>query len=95
MGTLKQELEYGCLSRAMDDEPLFVLMARDAAAPTHIRVWAQVREQQIKDGEKPETDLALVQEALECADKMEAWRREKDGAWRTGLFGDRAAEPGK
>jgi hypothetical protein len=30
----------GCLGRAHDEEPVFVLVGRDRAAPAAIRVWA-------------------------------------------------------
>lgn len=86
MGTKLQELRNGCFAAAMDDEPMFVLLARDPSAPDNVRAWADEREAAINAGRKPGTDRSKVEEARACADKMEAWREENDGAWRTGLF---------
>lgn len=88
MGTKLQELRDGCFARAMDDEPMFVLLARDPQAPSHVREWADDRAEAIANGSKPASDMAMVQEARECADRMEKWREENDGAWRNGLFAD-------
>lgn len=87
MGTKLQELRDGCFYRAMDDEPMFVLLARDPNAPRQVREWADDRENDINQGRKPFTDREQVNEARQCADRMEAWREENDGAWRSGLFG--------
>jgi hypothetical protein len=86
MGTKLQELRDGCFAKAMDDEPMFVLLARDPAAPALVRAWALERKTDIATGKRPASDMAQVFEAEQCATKMEAWRRENDGAWRTGLF---------
>lgn len=45
MGTKSEELKAaaqgrGCLGRAADDEPLFVLRAQDKSAPYVVRHWA-------------------------------------------------------
>lgn len=86
MGTKLTELRDGCFHAAMDDEPMFVLLARDASTPDLVRSWAQTREHEIRMGRKPAIDMAIVNDAFDCADKMEAWREENDGAWRDGLF---------
>ena len=86
MGTKLQELRDGCFARAMDDEPMFVLLARDQSAPQGARDWADRREAEVKAGRKPASDMVQVQEARQCADRMEAWREANDGAWRSGLF---------
>lgn len=92
MGTKLEELRHGCFARAMDDEPMFVLLARDPSAPRLVRQWAMEREADVKAGKRPATDLAVVEEAHGCADRMEAWRAQNDGAWRSGLFGSLGAE---
>jgi hypothetical protein len=93
MGTKLQELRNGCFAAAMDDEPMFVLLARDPSAPSHVRRWADDREEQIQRGAKPQSDMVKVQDARHCAYRMEVWRMHNDGAWRDGLFGtDQAAE---
>ena len=33
----------------------------------------------------------MVDEAFDCANRMEAWRTEHNGKWRTGLFAAREA----
>ena len=40
MGTKLTELRDGCFARALDDEPMFVLLARDTSAPSLVRLWA-------------------------------------------------------
>jgi hypothetical protein len=86
MSTKLQELRDGCFARAMDDEPMLVLLARDVSAPKLARDWADQREADIHAGRKPASDMVQVQEVRELADRMEAWREANDGAWRTGLF---------
>lgn len=55
-----------CLSRARPDEMIFVLLARDAAAPGAIRFWAAER---LRLGKNAAGDPQIV-EALECAAAM-------------------------
>lgn len=86
MGTKLQELRSGCFAAAMDDEPMFVLLARDPHAPAMVREWADARQRDINAGRKPASDMDKVMEARDTADRMEAWREENDGAWRNGLF---------
>lgn len=86
MGTKLTELRDGCFARALDDEPMFVLLARDTSAPTLVRTWAAQRRHDIDRGRRPASDMAQVLEAEQAADRMEAWRAKNDGAWRTGLF---------
>lgn len=57
-----------CLSRARDHEMLFILLGRDVAAPAAIRAWVNAR---ILLGKNRWTDLQ-IQEALYCAEQMEA-----------------------
>lgn len=86
MGTKLQELRSGCFAAAMDDEPMFVLLARDESAPKGADDWADRREADIEAGRKPASDMVKVQEARKCAADMRTWREENDGAWRSGLF---------
>jgi hypothetical protein len=57
-----------CLNRARDNEIIFVLLARDAAAPAAIRAWAGER---MRLGKNRLSDPQIL-EALSCADAMEA-----------------------
>lgn len=87
MGTKLQELRDGCFQRAMDDEPMFVLLGRDPSAPELLERWAREREAEVRAGRRPAADMAQVEEARRGAERMRAWREANDGAWRRGLFG--------
>ena len=59
-----------CFNKAKDDERIFVLLARDPAAPTAILAWVRAR---IEMGKNSQDDRQIL-EALECARKMELER---------------------
>ena len=61
-----------CLNRASDNERLFVLLARDPAAPVAIRAWIAER---IRLGKNTSSD-EQIREAFECAALMELERSE-------------------
>ena len=61
-----------CLNKCRDDERLFVLLARDPAAPVAIRAWVAER---IRLGKNTVTDPQIV-EAIDCAAHMETERAE-------------------
>ena len=65
----RQELSRpdSCLNRARPDELIFVLLARDAAAPAAIRAWVEER---IRLG-KNAVDDQQIAEALVLAARME------------------------
>jgi len=60
-----------CLNKARADEMIFVLLGRDAAAPSAIRAWCRerIRAKKNKPGDPQ------ITEALEVAGVMEAERR--------------------
>jgi hypothetical protein len=58
----------GCLGRAFDDEPVFVLRAHDRAAPGTVRDWAE-RARRMGGAE------LKVASAMDVAMEMEAWQR--------------------
>lgn len=62
----------GPLGRSADDEPVFVLCARDPLAASFVRQWAFQYE---FSGGRP----AKVAEALALANQMEAWRARQGG----------------
>ena len=64
----KDELERSdsCLGKAKFNEMLFVLLARDEAAPATIEAWVRER---IRLGKNTENDPQIT-EALECAQVM-------------------------
>lgn len=75
MGSKKYPATFDCYSNAEDDEPMFIVLARDKDAPLLVRMWALLREQAVEMGAKPPKDLAMVAEARQCAYEMERWRR--------------------
>jgi hypothetical protein len=83
MATKDEELALlaegkGCLGRAGGDEPIFVLRAKDPAAAVVVRLWFQlVSSFAMHEPEKR-------REALELADRMEAWRNDHFASYRWG-----------
>lgn len=57
-----------CFNKARGDERMFVLLARDAAAPVAIRAWVAER---IRLGKNAPEGDPQIQEALDCAARME------------------------
>jgi hypothetical protein len=76
----RDEIEHteSCFNKASDSERLFVLLARDPAAPVAIRAWVAER---IRLGKNQLVDDQIV-EALECASLMETERVEIESARR-------------
>lgn len=64
----------GCFYRALDDEPIFVLLARDPCFAETIRGWETSRQALIGRGEKPQGDHPVLLEALATATAGVAWR---------------------
>jgi hypothetical protein len=57
----------GCLGKAADDEPVFVLRAQDELAPLVVAAWASMA---ADVGHRPDK----VTEAMKCADQMRLWQ---------------------
>jgi predicted component of type VI protein secretion system len=70
----KDELKdpTSCMNRARALEMVFVLLARDAAAPVAVRAWIEER---IRLGKNTRDDAQIVN-AEYCAKVMEAQREE-------------------
>lgn len=83
---MKSELALEILGRALDDEPIFVLLGRDPHAPDLARKWAMNRRNEINEGKRPQSDMAQVNEAFAIATEMEDWREDANERWRDGLF---------
>lgn len=64
MGTKHDD---SCLTKAHDDEPIFVLRANDAIAPSTVRSWADI-------AEGLGTPAPKIREARDLADRMVAWQ---------------------
>lgn len=73
MGTKNQPGEFDCYLEADDDEPMFVLLARDPSAPELVEDWAKKRMDAMLAGEKPKDHIAKVIEAWACAEAMREW----------------------
>lgn len=72
------DIESSCFNKAHDDERLFVLLARDPAAPVAIRAWITER---IRLGKNAPGD-EQIREAHECAYLMEMERAEIEATHR-------------
>jgi len=59
--------QNSCFNKAASTEIIFVLLARDKAAPVAIRSWCNER---IRIGKNQPNDTQIF-EALECASRME------------------------
>lgn len=75
MATARQTLldamnNKGCLGKAADEEPVFVLRAQDLLAADLVELWA-IR------AKSAGTDLDKVNEAYACAEEMRAWPDKK------------------
>lgn len=57
-----------CLNKASNEEPVFVLRAKDSMAPQTVRLWASMSHG-IHEEDK-------VDEAFKCAAHMEEWRKQ-------------------
>jgi hypothetical protein len=68
MSTKAKPSKYDAYLKAADDEPLFILLARDPLAPILVSLWAALRE---KEGEGADK----IAEARHCAVEMMRWRR--------------------
>lgn len=74
MGTKANPGKYDCYAAAGDDEPIFVLRAKDLHAAQIVRTWAQMRLAAVAHGQKPDEDMAAIREAHAVADDMDRWR---------------------
>ena len=69
MGTKNNPGRFDCYDKAEDDEPMFILLARDPVAATMVRIWIKLRRH---DGLNEPDKIA---EAKICADEMDRWRK--------------------
>lgn len=70
MGTKKNPSPYDCYTKALPNEEMFVLLARDRLAPAVVRYWIELKIANGHDKDDPK-----MIEAGECADRMEEWYR--------------------
>lgn len=62
-----------CFNRALPEEPMFVLLGRDASAPDVLRRWASDR---VERGKNQAGDQQIVK-ALKLAEEMERYLADK------------------
>ncbi len=70
---------HSCLQRAENDEMLFVLLGRDAAAPTAIRAWIKerlrLRKNHSGDEQIEEAELCARTMEVQCEEHLQAKAR--------------------
>lgn len=70
-----------CILKREEGEPMFVLLARDSAAPQVMERWCEIREGEMKQGIRPDSDeeaehlFAVRQKVIE----FRRWRRAHRG----------------
>jgi hypothetical protein len=77
MGTKNADRIEEILANAEPDEPMFILLGRDPHGHAAVRKWADDRQAMIEAGYKPDSDMAMVREARDCADAMEEFAIER------------------
>lgn len=69
MSTRQNPGAFDCLSKLRDDEPYFVLRAKDPDAPMVVEDWVRRRSHRPGNENNPK-----LEEALQTAAKMREWR---------------------
>jgi hypothetical protein len=66
-----------CLVKREPGEPMFILLARDSAAPDTIEDWCMRRYAEIRSGARPDTpqERAHIDEVLAKVAVFRAWRK--------------------
>lgn len=82
MGSKDNPGKFDCYHNALPDEPMFVLLARDPDFNKLVSLWAENRIRDILCGERPDSDMELVNEAYHCAVTGAQWRKDNYGKWR-------------
>ena len=77
MATKREELEkmsvgFGCLGKAADDEPIFILRSQDRFAPMIVRLWADLVRITCVSASRG-TPMKKLEEACNLADQMQDW----------------------
>ena len=82
MGTKANPGEFDCYAKALPDEPIFTITARDPEFYYFVNKWAEQRENAVMCGDRPFSDMRMVQEARALATYGRDWRRNNNGKWR-------------
>lgn len=66
-----------CLEKREHDEPMFILLARDSAAPNTILIWCKLREDEIRNGTRLDTqeEHEHITEVRQKANLFREWRK--------------------
>lgn len=75
MGTKNKPCEFDCYDDLDDDEPYFVLRAKDPLAAEVVRIWAELYWKSGRRAGTPGERKHL--RAIHCALEMERWRDER------------------
>jgi hypothetical protein len=67
MSTKNNVGSFNCYEKAHPDEPMFVLLGRDPTAPLIVLAWVVLRHH------CGHNDSAQLEEAIQCAQDMQAW----------------------
>ena len=82
MGTKANPGQFDCYAAAADDEPLFVLRAKDPLAPALVHEWANRYEdatmRELGGVVHERKGLEKSDEARVCARAMRLWRKAQD-----------------
>jgi len=78
MSTKQTPGAYDCYSKLAEDEPYFLLRAKDATAPGIVREWVRRRRNEaiVKGGTITPDYERKLREAELCALEMDAWHGE-------------------
>lgn len=71
MSTKQNAGAFDCYAKLIDDEPYFVLRAKDPDAPQVVEDWVRRRSQRAGNEQNPK-----LEEALQTAAAMRQWRLE-------------------
>jgi len=74
MGTKNNPGKYDYYTKAEPDEPMFILLARDAVAPKVVNFWC---EEMIRLSPPSHSDAKII-EAHGCAETMRNWRARRE-----------------
>lgn len=86
MGTKLNPGKFDCYAAAKDDEPMFILLARDELAPSLVEMWGHLRRKNFPAANACfETAIALANEAsvksteksceaVSCSIEMIVWK---------------------
>lgn len=93
MGTKNNPGSFDCYANAEPDEPMFILLGRDATAAKLVKDWAEMRFKRLPDfGINHPEEMAQIEEAVRCAAAMQSyWTTRQQEKNRERIAGEKAA----